>query len=172
MPGGWIKKFDASGKLVSTIREEDARLIPRRSRFEKGFVEVWTDDFDKMYEIIRHETTCPLIGMSLVPKLMRLMEFDTGEIEVDQAGLAKTLEVSRQKLNETLREFVELGLLEVVGKRSRHNVYRLPERVIWKGRPENRLKVVSSNNKNPFIKSNQKKSRKTSKTGVEEGSEG
>jgi hypothetical protein len=172
MTGGWIKKFDASGKLISTIREEDARLIPRRSRFEKGFVEVWTDDFDKMYEIIDHETTCPRIGMRLVPKLMRLMEFDTGEIEVDQSDLAESLKVSRQELNRTLREFVNLGLLEVVGKRSRHNIYRLPERVIWKGRPEKRLKVVSSNNKNPFTKSGQKKAKKTSKTGVEEGSEG
>jgi hypothetical protein len=171
MPGGWIKKFDASGKLVSTIREEDARLIPRRSRFEKGFVEVWTDDFDKMYEIIRRETTCPLVGMSMVPKLMRLMEFDTGEIEVDQSYLAETLAVSRQEVNRTLREFVALGLLEVIGKRSRHNIYRLPERVVWKGRPENRLKVVSSNTKNPFAKSTQKKSKKPVKTGAEEGSE-
>jgi predicted transcriptional regulator len=169
MAGGWIKKFDASGKLISTVREEDARLIPRRSRFEKGFVEVWTDDFDKMYEIIRHETTCPLIGMSLVPKLMRLMEFDTGEIEVDQSDLAESLGVSRQELNRTLREFVDLGLLEVVGKRSRHNVYRLPERVVWKGRPEKRLKVVSSNLKNPFSKSPKKSSQKQSKTGSEQG---
>jgi hypothetical protein len=171
MAGGWIKKFDASGKLVSTIREEDARLIPRRSRFEKGFVEVWTDDFDKMYEIIRRETTCPLIGMSMVPKLMRLMEFDTGEIEVDQTYLAETLAVSRQEVNRTLREFIALGLLEVVGKRSRHNIYRLPERVVWKGRSENRLKVVSSNTKNPFVKSTQKKAKKPIKTGSEEGSE-
>jgi hypothetical protein len=171
MTGGWIKKFDALGRLVSTIREEDARLIPRRSRFEKGFVEVWTDDFDKMYEIIDHETSCPRIGMRLIPKLMRLMEFNTGEIEVDQSDLAKALEVSRQKLNETLREFVALGLLEVVGKRSRHNIYRLPERVVWKGHPENRLKVVSSNIKNPFVKSTQKKAKKPVKTGAEEGSE-
>lgn len=171
MPGGWIKKFDSSGKLVSTIREEDAKLIPRRSRFEKGFVEVWTDDFDKMYQIIRHETTCPLLGMSLVPKLMRLMEFDTGEIEVDQSYLAETLAVSRQEVNRTLREFVALGLLEVVGKRSRHNVYRLPERVVWKGRPEKRLKVVSSNVKNPFAKTRTKKAQKTPKTGEKEGSE-
>lgn len=171
MAGGWIKKFDASGKLVSAVREEDARLIPRRSRFEKGFVEVWTDDFDKMYEIIRHETTCPLIGMSLVPKLMRLMEFDTGEIEVDQSDLAKSLGSSREQVNKTLREFVELGLLEVVGKRSRHNIYRLPERVVWKGRPENRLKVVSSNVKNPFAKNRPKKAQKTPKTEEKEGSE-
>jgi hypothetical protein len=171
MPGGWIKKFDASGRLVSTIREEDARLIPRRSRFEKGFVEVWTDDFDKMYEIIRRETTCPLVGMSMVPKLMRLMEFDTGEIEVDQSYLAETLSVSRQEVNRTLREFVALGLLEVIGKRSRHNIYRLPERVVWKGRSESRLKVVSSNIKNPFIKETQKKSKKPVKTGTQEGKE-
>lgn len=169
MPGGWIKKFDASGKLVSTVREEDARLIPRRSRFEKGFVEVWTDDFDKMYEIIDHETTCPRIGMRLIPKLMRLMEFDTGAIEVDQSELAKSLGASREQVNKTLREFVELGLLEVVGKRSRHNIYRLPERVVWKGRPDKRLKVVSSNLKNPFSKSPKKSPQKPSKTGFEQG---
>lgn len=169
MPGGWIKKFDASGKLVSTVREEDARLIPRRSRFEKGFVEVWTDDFDKMYEIIDQETTCPRLGMRLIPKLMRLMEFDTGEIEVDQSYIAEALAVSRQEVNRTLREFVELGLIEVIGKRSRHNVYRLPERVVWKGRPENRLKVVSSNLKNPFSKSPKKSPQKQSKTGSEQG---
>jgi hypothetical protein len=171
MPGGWIKKFDASGKLVSTIREEDAKLIPRRSRFERGFVEVWTDDFDKMYEIIRRETTCPLVGMSMVPKLMRLMEFDTGEIEVDQSYLADSLGVSREQVNKTLREFVDLGLLEVVGKRSRHNVYRLPERVVWKGRPENRLKVISLNMNNPFAKSAQKKAKKTEKTEAKGGTE-
>lgn len=171
MSGGWIKKFDFRGKLISTIREEDARLIPRRSRFEKGFVEVWTDDFDRMYEIIDHETSCPRIGMRLIPKLMRLMEFDTGEIEVDQSDLAKSLEVSRQKLNETLREFVALGLLEVVGKRSRHNIYRLPERVVWKGRPESRLKIASSNLKNPFVKSGKKNDKKPIKMGSEEGSE-
>ena len=142
MPGGWIKKYDSEGRLVSTVREEDAKLIPRKTRFERGFCEVWTDDFDKMYEIIDKEVTCSRIGFRLVPKLMRLMEFDTGLIVVDQTLLSDELQVSRQELNRTLREFVNLGLLEVVGKRSRHNVYRLPEQIVWKGRPENRLKLI------------------------------
>lgn len=143
MGGGWIEKKDADGNLIQRVREEDAKLFYRRTRFERGYCEVWTDDFDRMYEIIYHHATCPLLGMRLIPRLMRLSEFDTGEIVVDQSGIAKDLAVSRQELNRTLNEFIEFGILEFIGKRSRHNVYRLPERIVWKGRPEKRMKLIN-----------------------------
>lgn len=138
----WIEEKDEDGRVLARYAGNDVKIYRRRIKFEAGYCEVWTDDFDRMYEIIDQHVTCPRIGFRLVPKLMRLAEFDTGEIVVDQSALAEQLNVSRQELNRTLKEFVELGLLEFLGKRSRHNVYRLPERVIWKGTPKTRLKVI------------------------------
>lgn len=152
MAGGWIERKDANGNLVQRIREEDAKLFCRRNRFERGYCEVWTDDFDRMYEIIDKRVTCKILGMRLIPKLMRLAEFDTGDILIDQADLAKELGVSRQNVSETLGEFLKLELLEVVGKQSRHNIYRLPERVIWKGRSEKRLKLINGESDKKFDK--------------------
>lgn len=158
MVGGWVEKRDADGNLIHRIREDNCKIYykKRQDRFERGYCEVWVDEFDIMFEIIDKHVTCFRIGTRLVPKLMKLAEFDTGEILVDQTLLAQELGVQRQQLNMTLKEFLDLGLLELVGKKAKHNIYRFPEEIIWKGRSEKRFKLIhgeADKKFNQFLKS-------------------
>lgn len=149
---GWVERKDEEGNILQKIRSDQVKLVyqKRKVRFERGYCEVWTDDFVLMYGVIDKEVTCSRIGFLLVPYLMQLSEFDTGDILVDQTEIAKIIGVHRQQVNLTLREFVKLGLLKFVRKQSCHNVYRLPETVVWKGRSEKRLKLIESKSK--FLK--------------------